>query len=135
LEVRISVDGKNQTAEMQTVRVKPTTLLPLDEGVLLVEQGWPFEVSLPIYDTSMVGSTASDGSILSPMPGRIVTVAVSEGEVVKADQALVTLEAMKMEHVLCAPFEGEVLGLSVEENGQVVEGKVLMKIVQSKGKT
>jgi 3-methylcrotonyl-CoA carboxylase alpha subunit len=135
LEVRISVDGKNQTAEMQTVRVKPTTLLPLDEGVLLVEQGWPFEVSLPIYDTSMVGSTASDGSILSPMPGRIVTVAVSEGEVVKADQALVTLEAMKMEHVLRAPFEGEVLGLSVEENGQVVEGKVLMKIVQSKGKT
>ena len=58
---------------------------------------------------------------------------VSEGETVTADQALVTIEAMKMEHVLRAPFDGQVVELSATNEDQVVEGKLLMKIEQPEG--
>ena len=48
---------------------------------------------------------ASDGAILSPMPGKVVSVAVSAGQSVTKGQTLLVLEAMKMEHALAAPFD------------------------------
>ena len=46
---------------------------------------------------------AGDGAIVSPMPGKIIAVAVKQGEAVTKGQKLLTLEAMKMEHSLAAP--------------------------------
>ena len=71
---------------------------------------------------------ASDGAILSPMPGRIVSVAVEVGQTVGKGQVLLTLEAMKMEHALAAPFDGVVTELSVSAGGQVSEGVVLARL-------
>ena len=51
---------------------------------------------------------AGDGAILSPMPGKVTSVEVSKGEKVDKGQRLLTLEAMKMEHGLVAPFDGVV---------------------------
>ncbi len=74
---------------------------------------------------------ASDGAILSPMPGRMVAVMVEVGQSVTRGQALVTLEAMKMEHVLTAPFDGTVEQLSVALGDQVSEGVVLVQLAAS----
>ncbi len=74
---------------------------------------------------------ASDGAILSPMPGRMVAVTVKVGQSVTRGQALVTLEAMKMEHVLTAPFDGTVEQLSVALGDQVSEGVVLVQLAAS----
>jgi len=71
---------------------------------------------------------ASDGAILSPMPGKIVSVAVEAGQAVVKGQTLLTLEAMKMEHALAAPFDGVVVELSAVAGGQVSEGVVLAKL-------
>jgi len=71
---------------------------------------------------------AADGAILSPMPGRIIAVDVAAGATVTKGQKLVTLEAMKMEHSLVAPFDGIVAELSAETGGQVSEGAVLARI-------
>jgi len=71
---------------------------------------------------------ASDGAILSPMPGKIVSVAVEAGQSVVKGQTLLTLEAMKMEHALAAPFDGVVAELSAVAGGQVSEGVVLAKL-------
>jgi 3-methylcrotonyl-CoA carboxylase alpha subunit len=71
---------------------------------------------------------ADDGSILSPMPGRIIAVSVVEGATVKKGQKLVTLEAMKMEHSLVAPFDGVVAELNATEGGQVSDGMLLVRI-------
>ena len=70
----------------------------------------------------------SDGVILPPMPGRIVTVAAADGDMVEKGQLLMTLEAMKMEHRLTAPFAGRVSGLSLAEGDQVSEGVVVARI-------
>ncbi len=74
---------------------------------------------------------AADGAILSPMPGRIIAVDVAAGDVVTKGQKLVTLEAMKMEHSLTAPFDGTVAELSAASGGQVSEGMVLVRIARS----
>ena len=74
------------------------------------------------------GADASDGAILSPMPGRIIAVAVAAGEVVTKGQKLLTLEAMKMEHSLVAPFDGTIAELNASEGGQVSEGALLARI-------
>jgi propionyl-CoA carboxylase alpha chain/3-methylcrotonyl-CoA carboxylase alpha subunit len=71
---------------------------------------------------------ASDGAILSPMPGKIVSVAVAAGQAVSKGQTLLTLEAMKMEHAMAAPFDGVVAELSVVAGGQVSEGVVLARL-------
>ena len=71
---------------------------------------------------------AGDGAITSPMPGRIVAVQVAKGDTVAKGAPLLTLEAMKMEHVLTAPFEAVVAELDAEAGRQVSEGAVLVRL-------
>jgi biotin carboxyl carrier protein len=62
------------------------------------------------------------------MPGKVTAVEVSQGDMVNKGQRLLTLEAMKMEHGLTAPFNGVVVELSAETGAQVSEGVVLARI-------
>jgi 3-methylcrotonyl-CoA carboxylase alpha subunit len=71
---------------------------------------------------------AHDGDILSPMPGRIIAVDVSAGQAVSKGQKLLTLEAMKMEHTLTAPFDGVVAELNAESGTQVQVEALLARI-------
>jgi len=73
--------------------------------------------------------SAHDGDILSPMPGKIIAVEVSQGQAVTKGQKLLTLEAMKMEHTLVAPFDGVVAELSAVAGGQVQVEALLARIV------
>jgi 3-methylcrotonyl-CoA carboxylase alpha subunit len=70
----------------------------------------------------------SDGAILAPMPGKVIAVDVSAGEVVTKGQRLLVLEAMKMEHALTAPFDGTVAELAVTEGQQVQVEALLAKV-------
>ena len=72
----------------------------------------------------------SAGSCLAPMPGKIVAVKASVGDAVAAGQPLVVLEAMKMEHVVAAPHDGEVVQLPVEV-GQQVDGEAVLAVVKA----
>jgi 3-methylcrotonyl-CoA carboxylase alpha subunit len=71
---------------------------------------------------------AHDGDILSPMPGRIIAVEVAAGDTVTKGQKLLTLEAMKMEHSLTAPFDGVVAELNAEVGAQVQVEALLVRI-------
>ena len=74
------------------------------------------------------GGVAGDGTILSPMPGRIISVDVMAGESVTKGQKLLTLEAMKMEHTLTAPFDGVVTELNAVAGAQVQVEALLARI-------
>ena len=65
---------------------------------------------------------ARGARVKPPMPGKIVTVAVNEGDEVKQGQVLVILEAMKMQNEIAAPASGVVKKVHVKP-GQNVEGK------------
>lgn len=79
---------------------------------------------------AQVGAAADAGSgaILAPMPGRVIAVEVTEGQSVTKGQKLLTLEAMKMEHTLTAPFDGTVAALSAAPGSQVQVEALLARI-------
>ncbi|HEX7945168.1 MAG TPA: biotin/lipoyl-containing protein, partial [Phenylobacterium sp.] len=74
------------------------------------------------------GGAGGDGAIRAPMPGKVTQLSVKAGDAVKKGQALLTLEAMKMEHALTAPFDGTVDEVSAELGAQVSEGTALVKL-------
>jgi acetyl/propionyl-CoA carboxylase alpha subunit len=98
------------------------------EGPLRVFEGGDVQEFDFTFQAGGAHAAASDGAILSPMPGKIVSVAVELGQSVVKGQTLLTLEAMKMEHALAAPFDGVVTELSAVAGGQVSEGVVLAKL-------
>ncbi|GAM00256.1 acetyl/propionyl/methylcrotonyl-CoA carboxylase subunit alpha [Sphingomonas parapaucimobilis] len=122
---RFLLDGRAITVDFGEAGDVPPS--PTDE-VLISEGGQSWSFTRWRADGLAAGG-AGDGAILSPMPGRIIAVAVTEGQAVSAGQPLVTLEAMKMEHVLTAPFDGIVTDLKAETGGQVAEGVALVRIV------
>jgi 3-methylcrotonyl-CoA carboxylase alpha subunit len=68
------------------------------------------------------------GTIKAPMPGRVLSLLVKNGEAVTKDQPLCIMEAMKMEVTIKASTDGIVEGLSVASGDQVEDGAVLMVV-------
>jgi propionyl-CoA carboxylase alpha chain len=88
---------------------------PIANGFRLAHQG--FEVAMNVFTESEaaaarlmpVGIKADTGKkLLCPMPGLVVSIAVSEGQEVKAGETLAVVEAMKMQNVLRAERDGTV---------------------------
>lgn len=73
-------------------------------------------------------AAASDGSLRAAMAGMVAAVRVAPGDAVAAGQALVSLEAMKMEHVLSLPVGGTVAEVLVAEGDQVGVGQTPVRI-------
>ena len=96
-----------------------------DEAVFF-EEGQPFQVCLA--SRPKAGAAASSGTILSPMPGKVIAVDVAAGQSVTKGQKLLTLEAMKMEHSLVAPFDGVVAELNASQGAQVQVDALLVRI-------
>lgn len=65
------------------------------------------------------------------MPGKVTAVEVAVGEKVAKGQRLVTLEAMKMEHALTAPFDGTVAELPITAGQQVQVDALLVRVEAS----
>jgi geranyl-CoA carboxylase alpha subunit len=77
---------------------------------------------------ALAASTGSDGKVRATMNGRVVAVLVKQGERVEAGQPVMTLEAMKMEHVHAAPISGTISAIDVVEGEQVTTGKIVAEI-------
>ena len=73
-------------------------------------------------------TTVSSGSLVAPMPGLLSRVEVAVGAEVAVGDALCVMEAMKMEHVIRAPFAGVVLAVHTEPGTQVEAGQLLVEI-------
>jgi 3-methylcrotonyl-CoA carboxylase alpha subunit len=96
-------------------------------------EAWRFAVPNGVRADGV--AAGSDGSLRSPMPGRVVKLLVGEGDSVMAGQMILVLEAMKMEHTIVAPFAGVVAELGVAAGDQVAESVALARIVRAPEKT
>lgn len=67
-------------------------------------------------------------SVKAPMPGTILSFAVSVGDSVLEGQVVAILEAMKMENELIAPASGKVKSILVEKGSSVVENQIILQI-------
>jgi geranyl-CoA carboxylase alpha subunit len=100
------------------------------EGATLhfARDGHSFSWRDPTMDPPAKRTAGFDGNGLSaPMNGRVVAIHARAGDRVQPGQALVVLEAMKMEHTLAAPAALRVKAVHVVKGAQVAPGKLLLE--------
>ncbi len=73
-------------------------------------------------------ATGGTGTVTAPMPGNINDIKVKAGDQVKQGDALLVLEAMKMENEITAPVAGTVKDVKVQKGQTVNNGDVLVVI-------
>ncbi|HWE33360.1 MAG TPA: biotin carboxylase N-terminal domain-containing protein [Solirubrobacteraceae bacterium] len=94
------------------------------------------EINIPAGQCSLraldrfpdAAGAAAAGSLLAPMPGKVIRVDAAPGDEVAAGQPLLVLEAMKMEHEIVAPAAGVLTSLPVSVGDQVDAGTLLAAI-------
>lgn len=119
------LDGERVDVELDDAGTADPSL-----SMLIAESGTVWELQ-PWRAAGSAGGAASSGSILSPMPGKIIAVEVAAGDTVTKGQKLLTLEAMKMEHTLTAPFDGVVAELNATAGAQVQVEALLVRIEEA----
>ena len=77
-------------------------------------------------------SARGEGGITAPMPGLVLTIKVKEGDTVQAGQALLVMEAMKMENAITASYNGTVSKIYVREGDSISEGDLLVEVARPK---
>jgi acetyl/propionyl-CoA carboxylase alpha subunit len=91
----------------------------------------PASVSPPDIDALAAnhrGPAGGQSAVTAPMPGTVIRLLVAPGESVRARQALVVLEAMKMETPLTSPYDAVVRAVHVSEGDRVAGGAVLVEL-------
>jgi biotin carboxyl carrier protein len=116
-EIDVEVRGVRRTV---TVHLTDATIYADGDGTSIA---YEVEERFPPPEDVVV-----PGSLVAPMPGGVVLVGVAVGDHVDAGTVLVTLEAMKMEHVVRAPAAGTVREVRVAVGDQVDTGDVLVVI-------
>ncbi|WP_092749891.1 acetyl/propionyl/methylcrotonyl-CoA carboxylase subunit alpha [Rhizobium aethiopicum] len=126
--VRVRIDG-----HLHWGRVRPdleANSVEVDEKTVLFDAGNAWPIGLPHAGEVEASQGSGDGAILSPMPGLVISVDVAEGDTVAKGDRLLTVEAMKMEHTLRAPFDGIVGKLQVSTGGRVSENQLVVTVMK-----
>lgn len=127
-KLRISVEGKTYDVTVEVLEDTDEWAPPL--GGLSVDTtstSAAFELTPdPSPDQVSAAPPLKKGDVVSPMSATVVAVLVKSGESVTAGQALVVLEAMKMESTVSAPASGTVKSVHVEAGAAVGEGQALV---------
>ena len=89
-------------------------------------RGWAYRLAGDELDP--VELPPPGGSLTAPMPANVRTVHVAEGDHVSAGDAMVVLEAMKMQTSVRTPAAGTVTAVRVREGEAVVAGQVLIEL-------
>jgi 3-methylcrotonyl-CoA carboxylase alpha subunit len=143
--VRVSEEGKHAGAQEFLVRVlaraeqslraecngqiERLSLIEKNTTLNLFRDGRHAVLQLALTDDALqVAGAAESGSLLTPLPGTIVAVHVSSGQQVAKGAALITVEAMKMEHTLTAPYDGVVARIAFALAERVQAGAVLVEL-------
>jgi 3-methylcrotonyl-CoA carboxylase alpha subunit len=128
LQIEVQSGQLRKLVDLRQARatLRSTTL---GTDTLVFERGQVFVFNEP-QSLTAAGGSAADGAIRAPMPGKIIAIQVKAGAEVHKGQALITVEAMKMEHTLTAPFDGSVGDIAHTVGQQVSEGTALLHITR-----
>jgi 3-methylcrotonyl-CoA carboxylase alpha subunit len=91
--------------------------------------GESYSMKIPVKDYS--GAESAKGSLVSPLPGQITEVNVELHQPVKKGAVLMKMLAMKMEHVIRAPYDGIVEKINFKAGDIVQEKKQLLVIKEN----
>jgi 3-methylcrotonyl-CoA carboxylase alpha subunit len=112
-----------------------TTLRVLEHDLALAVfvggESWRFAAVDPLAPPA--GADISGGRLTAPMPGRVIQLLVAPGEAVQRGQAMMVIEAMKMEHTIAAPRDGAVAAVHYAPGDLVEEGAELIALAEPDG--
>jgi biotin carboxyl carrier protein len=120
---------KNKSYAAELVQLDKTTktiTLKINGNIHKVELRDRYDLLLEKMGMS-AASTGRINSVKAPMPGLIVQVNAEVGDVVKAGDALLVLEAMKMENMIKASAEAKISQIKVKKGDSVEKGQVLIE--------
>ena len=138
-EIRLRHGGEERSVAFDTDSADLPASAAEASGTVHVDvdgQSLEFELARPpTVDEAVRHASAHTGTgsapLTAPMPGRVIAVRATEGATVAAHQAVVVIEAMKMEHAVVAPIDGTVTRLLVAEGQQVQRGDLLGEVGES----
>ncbi|MBI2381005.1 MAG: acetyl/propionyl/methylcrotonyl-CoA carboxylase subunit alpha [Gammaproteobacteria bacterium] len=107
-ELRANINGKRLTAQV----------VEHDHSLIIFALGDAYRLGVKALSA---GGDSDDGHgrLSAPMPGTVIAVMVKAGDAVQKGQALLVLEAMKMEHTIAAPVDGVVAEVLYQAGDQV----------------
>jgi 3-methylcrotonyl-CoA carboxylase alpha subunit len=115
-------------------QLQAARLIEIDSQLHLFRAGHHVTLQVRNTDDSLQALADTDqGSLLTPLPGTVVAVHVKIGQGVVRGAALITVEAMKMEHTLTAPYPGTVLKIAFNVGERVQAGAVLVELSAEDG--
>jgi len=119
------LDGNDLYADINGYRQR-VTVVPHDRMFTLFSQKGAMQFALAQPDLGADEVDVSSGVFTAPMHGVVVKHLVLAGDSVEKDQPLLIMEAMKMEHTICAPMPGSVKAFYFMPGEQVSGGEALL---------
>ncbi len=126
MKLRINIDGKQYEADIEVIeeeRVEPVAAARAPRPKTAGGTGPSAALATPEVPSGDSGANACKSSIV----GIVVKVLVKEGQSVKKGEAVLVLEAMKMESNVVAPCDGTVGKIHVAPGDSVKKGQVLVE--------
>lgn len=121
----VNLNGKNYEVEVEETEAVVTNVTDAPAASAAVSAAAP----APAASAAPAAAPVSGGTnVVSPMPGTILSVNVSQGSSVNSGDVIVILEAMKMENEIVAPCAGTVKQLLVQKGSTVETDSVLAVI-------
>jgi 3-methylcrotonyl-CoA carboxylase alpha subunit len=127
LRARRGLDPNALLLDVDGVRTRATVRRYGDDIVVTLSGPEPATTTLTVRHQlgNTAAAIAASGSVVAPIPGRIVKVMVEPGQAVARGETLVILEAMKTELRIAAPADGTVTRISAQAGDLVAEGTEL----------
>ena len=132
---RLEIDGEPESTGVIATGVleAPSALVGGTLHVDIAGRSVPIRLAPPPDEARAARAAAGHGAtgpveLVAPMPGAVLAVHHAAGDTVEAGEPVVTLEAMKMEHVVAAPRAGTVREIAVREGEQVSRGQRLASV-------
>ncbi|MDK2842910.1 MAG: hypothetical protein PWQ17_2416 [Anaerophaga sp.] len=124
-EYIIEVDGKKHTGEM--IRIRQNKCIVSVNG-----NTYSFEITTESSHrrTKKIKEESANASLklAAPLPGKIVEIIAEKGQKVKKGEAVLILEAMKMQNEIQSPVNGTIKGVNVRTGEPVMKDQTLMDI-------
>jgi len=144
------VNGKDMTADIIEIRdgkfhilvnrksysAEIVEFIPAEKKVTVKINQTVYHVSVRdkydelLHELGMDNANAKQaGDVKAPMPGLVLSVMVEPGQIIKKGDAIIVLEAMKMENILKAASDGEVKRIHVKKGDKVEKNQVMVNLV------
>lgn len=141
MKMRVTIDDQSFDVEVGDLKARPIPVMVDGETLMVMPEeqsqatsqtngnGAALKAapSIPAVPAAAAAAAAASASVIAPMPGVIISVAVKVVDCISVGQELCVLEAMKMKNSIRANRAGKIAAVRVAPGDQAVRGTVLLE--------